>query len=385
MKAIKHHPEGCMSWRITWAILRKELLHIWRDGQTWVLVVFTPAILLVMFAYLFAFDVDRFDLYLWDQDNSPASRQYVRVLTSDGVIHLQRSLRNWDEIHTVLVRERPDAVMIIPPRFGDLLQSGQTPAVQVLVDGSNPTTASQVLADISARTAAYSQQIALQMMDSPPIAGGLFEVRDIAWYNRTLKSLFSMVPGLLAVVLIMPAFSAAQALAKEKELGTLETLLSTPVRRAELIIGKGLPYLFTGLIGVLLTAAVAVLWFRVPFRGNFVLFLLLGLDFLFASNFLGLMLANFTESQQAVMIAMFIIFFLPSFFLSGLIHPVETAGLGARIESAVLPATYFVAISRGIFLKGVGMEHLWKYALGLLALGAGALALAILSFKNRLA
>jgi ABC-2 type transport system permease protein len=189
----------------------------------------------------------------------------------------------------------------------------------------------------------------------------------------------------LAVVLIMPAFSAAQALAKEKELGTLETLLSTPVRRAELIIGKGLPYLFTGLIGVLLTAAVAVLWFRVPFRGNFVLFLLLGLDFLFASNFLGLMLANFTESQQAVMIAMFIIFFLPSFFLSGLINPVETAGLGARIESAVLPATYFVAISRGIFLKGVGMEHLWKYALGLLALGAGALALAILSFKNRLA
>ncbi|MGQ9666951.1 MAG: ABC transporter permease [Anaerolineae bacterium] len=373
-----------MSWRITWAILRKELLHIWRDGQTWVLVIFTPAILLVMFAYLFAFDVDRFDLYLWDQDNSPASRQYVQTLTSDGVIHLIRTMRSWDEINTVLVRERPDAAIVIPPRFGEILSSGQAPAVQVLVDGSDPTTASQVLADISARTAQYSRQIALQLRDIPP-AGGLFEVRDIAWYNRTLKSLFSMVPGLLAVVLIMPAFSAAQALAKEKELGTLETLLSTPVRRAELIIGKGLPYLLTGLIGVLLTAAVAVLWFRVPFRGNFVLFLLLGLDFLFASNFLGLMLANFTESQQAVMIAMFIIFFLPSFFLSGLIHPVETAGLGARLESAVLPATYFVAISRGIFLKGTGLSHLWKYALGLLALGASALALAILSFKNRLA
>lgn len=373
-----------MSRRITWAILRKELLHIWRDGQTWVLVVFTPAILLVMFAYLFAFDVDRFDLYLWDQDSSPASRQYIRALTSDGVVHLTRTLQNWDEINTVLVRERPDAVMIIPPRFGELLQGGQAPAVQMLVDGSDPTTAGQVLADISARTAAYSQQIVLQLLNSPT-AGGLFEVRDIAWYNRTLRSLFSMVPGLLAVVLIMPAFSAAQALAKEKELGTLETLLSTPVRRAELIIGKGLPYLFTGLIGVLLTAAVAVIWFRVPFRGSFALFLLLGLDFLFASNFLGLMLANFTDSQQAVMIAMFIIFFLPSFFLSGLIHPVETAGLGARIESAVLPATYFVAISRGLFLKGIGMEHLWEYALGLLALGAGALALAILSFKNRLA
>ena len=182
----------------------------------------------------------------------------------------------------------------------------------------------------------------------------------------------------------MPAFSAAQSIAKEKELGTLESLLATPIGRLEMVVGKGLPYIATGLIGVALSAAVAVLWFRVPFRGHFLLFLVLGLDFLFASNFIALMVSNIVQSQQAAMIAMFIMFFLPSFFLTGLFDPLESAGLGAQIEGALLPATYFVTISRGIFLKGVDLSHLWTPAVSLLALGVGGLTLAVATFKSRL-
>ncbi len=368
-----------ISWRTCWAILRKEALHIFRDGQTWILVVFTPALLLVTFAYLFSFDIDHFDVMALDQDQSPTSRALLRALTADGVLHLKESLSDRSEADRLLVRSEADAILVIPPGFERDLLAGQPAPIQIMLDGSDPNTAARALGEISARAAAHSQQVTLRP------AGALFAIEDKVWYNPALKSLVSMAPGLLAVVLIMPAFSAAQALAKERELGTLESLLSTPLGRVELIIGKGLPYMLSGLLGVLFTAGVAVLWFRVPFRGNFGLFLLLGLDFLFASNFLALLIANFLDSQQAAMIAMFIVFFLPSFFLSGLIDPLSSAGLGARIEGTLLPASYFVTISRGIFLKGNTLADLWKPALSLCAIGAAALSLAVISFKDRLA
>ena len=374
-----------MSWRTTWAVLRKELLHIFRDGQTWILVIFTPAILLVMFAYLFSFDVDDFSLCLLDQDGTASSREYVRSLASDGVIHVDRVLSRWDEIERAMVRNEGDAALVIPPAFERDLLAGRSTTVQVVVDGSDPATAGQVMGEISARSVSYSQGILLRSLPAGVDGAGLFDVRESVWYNPAMKSLISMVPGLLAVVLVMPAFSAAQTIAREKELGTLESLLATPIGRFELVVGKGLPYVVTGLIGVVLTAAVAVLWFRVPFRGHFGLFIVLGLDFMLASNFIALMVSNVVESQQAAMIAMFILFFLPSFFLTGLFDPLESAGLGARIEGALMPATYFVAISRGIFLKGVDLTHLWRPALSLLGLGLGGLVLAVVTFKNRLA
>jgi ABC-type Na+ efflux pump permease subunit len=373
-----------MSWRAMRAVLRKELLHIYRDGQTWVLVIFTPAILLVMFAYLFSFDAEDFSICLLDQDITASSRDYVQMLASDGILHVERVLSGWDEIEQIMLMGEADAVVVIPPAFERNLLSGAPAPVQVVVDGSDPATASQALAQISTRSASYSQAILLRSSPTSAATAGLFAVRDTIWYNPALRSLFSMVPGLLAVVLVMPAFSAAQSIAKEKELGTLESLLATPIGRFEMIIGKGLPYVVTGLIGVALTAAVAILWFRVPFRGHFLLFLVLGLDFLFASNFIALMVSNIVQSQQAAMIAMFILFFLPGFFLTGLFDPLESAGLGARIEGAMQPATYFITISRGIFLKGVDLSHLWKPAISLLGLGLGGLILAAATFKSRL-
>lgn len=372
-----------MSWRTMRAVLRKELLHIFRDGQTWVLVIFTPAILLVMFAYIFSFDVSDFSICLLDLDGTAGSREYVQALTSDGIVHVDGALSSWEEVDHVMIRGVADAALVIYPGFETAIRAGEKATAQVVVDGSDPAAASQVLGEISARSANYSAGIALRALGPGQSDGGLFDVRDSIWYNPALRSLISMVPGLLAVVLVMPAFSAAQTIAKEKELGTLESLLVTPVGRVELIVGKGLPYIVTGLIGVVLTAAVAVLWFRVPFRGNFALFLLLGLDFLIASNFIALVISNIVDSQQAAMIAMFILFFLPSFFLTGLFDPLETAGLGARIEGALMPATYFITISRGLFLKGIDLTHLWAPAVSLLALGAGGLVLAVATFRNR--
>jgi ABC-2 type transport system permease protein len=371
-----------LTWRITWAIARKEILHIFRDNQTWLLVVLSPAVLLIMFAYLFAFDVSHFTGALIDQDHSASSRQYIRALTSDKVVELSYAPQNVAALGDLMLRGAVDVGLVIPPGFERELLAQHDVRVQLILDGSDPNTATRALAEVSSRTSSYSAAVVLAARDS---AGGLLDVRSRIWYNPALKSLISMIPGLIAVVMIMPAFNAAQALAREKELGTLESLLSTPVRRLEIIVGKGIPYLLSGMGGVIMSAGVAVLWFRVPFRGSFALFLLLGLDFLFASCFMALALANFVESQQAAMIGMFILFFLPGFFLSGLIHPLASGGLAARIEGALLPGTYLVTISRSLFLKGVGLRYIWEPALGLAVLGLCALTLAVLTFRNRLA
>lgn len=363
------------------AILFKELLHIFRDGNTWWMVMCTPAILLVMFAYLFSLDVEQFSFGLFDQDNTSSSRQYLRLATSDDVVRIEHTLLGWAEVEELLRRDLVDGVLVIPPAFEADLIAGRQARVQVILDGTKPGTAGMALGEISARSAQFASGLRLHV--EPAVTS--LEIRERVWYNPSLKSLHSMVPGLIAVVLIMPAFSAAQALAREKELGTLEALLATPVRRLELVIGKGLPYIFTGLMGVFLTAGVAVVWFEVPFRGSFPLFLILGLDFLFAFTFLALLTANFVDSQQSAMLVMFILFFLPSFFMSGLIDPLESAGLAARIEGTLLPTSYFVTISRGIMLKGVGLEHLWGPALALAGLGLAGVTLATLTFRSKLA
>jgi ABC-type multidrug transport system permease subunit len=193
-----------------------------------------------------------------------------------------------------------------------------------------------------------------------------------------------MVPGLIAVVMCMPAFSIATALTREKELGTLEGLYATPVGATELLVGKLVAYLSCGLVSVLPVVAVATLWFGVPFEGNLVLFALLTADFLLGVLGLSLLLASLVSSQQAATVVLFLVLFVPSMFLSGLIDPVDRTSLIAQIQANFLPTTHFVTISRGIFLKGVGLLSVWPSALILAVMGTVYLALTIKLFKKRL-
>ncbi|NLE77307.1 MAG: ABC transporter permease, partial [Chloroflexi bacterium] len=182
----------------------------------------------------------------------------------------------------------------------------------------------------------------------------------------------------------MSGLGMSLAVTREKERGTLEALLSTPLRRTELLVGKLLPHLLVGLVSLVLAAMVAVFWFRVPFRGSFGLFLLLGADLLLASLALSLFISNFIGSQGAAIIANFLLFFIPSFFLTGLLDRINTHDLGALLRSVWLPGTHFVTISRGLFLKGVGLAALAQPALILLGMGLTALVLGMLSFRGRL-
>lgn len=374
-----------MSLSKTWSVIRKEVLHIVRDRRTLFLVTFTPALLLFLLAYVNSFDVENFRVALFDQDQTSLSRRYVAFLTSDGMVDVVAAVQSYGEGEDFLLASRVYAVLVIPPGFERRLQSGEAAQVEVLLDGTDPTSSLQTLGQVQARSAAFSQSLLVQARGGVTVARlPRLEERTRIWYNPALRVLYSMVPGLIAVVMAMPSLSISLAITREKEHGTLEALIASPLRKPELLVGKLLPYLVSGIVSLVLTAAVAIGWFRVPFRGHFGLFLLLGMDFLFGSLALSLFLSNFIGSQGAAMIANFLIFFIPSFFLTGLFEPIDVQDVGALVRSYALPATHFVTISRALFLKGAGLAEVAQAAAILLGMGSGFLTLAILSFRKRM-
>jgi ABC-2 type transport system permease protein len=376
-----------MSLHRTLAIMRKECLHIIRDPRTLFLVTLSPAFLLFTLTYVLTFDVQQVSYAVLDQDKSELSRRYVAGLVSEEKVFLAGYVSSYNEVDGWFFRRQTNAVVVIPPGFQADLGRRRAATIQVILDGTDPVIASSALARVRARTQGFIVQEGLGPL-SPSGAALVstlpLDVRLRIWYNPGERSLFSLVPGLLGVVLIMPTLSSAVALAREKETGTLEQLLTTPMGRAEFWFGKLIPYVISGLLSCVLAIMVATVWFKVPFRGNGLAFGLLVLDFLVATTGLSLLIASFVSSQQAAMIGNFLIFFLPSFFLSGLYQPVPKALSPSTLASYSLPTTYFVIIARGVLLKGVGLAELWLEALVLVVLGGVSLGLGIGLFRKKL-
>jgi ABC-2 type transport system permease protein len=369
-----------VSTRRTLAILRKEFRHILRDLRLLFLVTVSPAILLLTLSNIFAFDVQQVDIAVWNLDRSPVSRQYLAALTADGDFYVEAQAASYADIDRWLMSGRVDLGLVIPRRFGAELQTGHPVEVQAILDGTEPLAANQTAFALRQRTMAFAAQFSAE----PSRAGGGLDVRSEVWYNRSLESLLSMVPGLVAIVLCMPTLALALALTREKETGSFEALIATPVRGSEYLVGKLIAYVASGLASALLVWLVAVLYFRVPFRGSFPVYLLLAAIYLTASMGFSLIIANFVHTQQTAMFLVLVVFFIPSFFIAGLITPVETNTLGSRLVAYSLPATHFIAISRAVFLKGLGLTSLELKILPLLAMGAGGLLISLMLFRKRL-
>jgi len=369
------------------AIIRKECLHIIRDRRTLFLVTLSPAFLLFTLTYVLTFDVQQVSYAVLDQDRSELSRRYVAGLISEKHVSLAGYVSGYGEVDNWFFRRQASAVVVIPPGFQADLERRRSATVQVILDGADPVVANYALARVRARTQGFVIQEGLGPLSSTGVALASalpLDVRLRIWYNPGERSLFSLVPGLLGVVLVMPTLSSAVALAREKETGTLEQLLATPMGRAEFWFGKLIPYIVSGLLSCFLALMVATIWFQVPFRGNGLAFSLLVLDFLMATTGLSLLIASFVSSQQAAMIGNFLIFFLPSFFLSGLYQPVPKRISPSTLVSYSLPTTYFVTIARGVLLKGVGLAELWPEALALAVLAVVSLGLGIGLFRKKL-
>jgi ABC-2 type transport system permease protein len=376
------------------AILRKEVLHIVRDPRNLFLVTISPAFLLFLLAYVFSFDVGQLSLAALDLDRSTASRRYLASITSDQDLMVVENVDSHEEALPLLRSGAVDVVLVIPPGFSDLINTGtlsrgRTAQLQAIVDGTDPFIGSQALIALEARTEVYTLDTAGGSGVASDASPGPVTVRTIAWYNTGLESLLSMVPGLIAIVLIMPTMALALALTREKETGTLEGLIVTPVSGLEYLSGKLLAYVVAGLVSAVLALLVAVLWFEVPFRGSLLVYLLLAGIYLQACMGAAIVIANFVKSQQTAMFVVMLVFLVPSFFLAGLITPIvpvqlSLTSIGTLLTSYSLPTTHFVEIGRGVFLKGLGLTGLLRPTLILLGMGIGSVVLGLILFRKKI-
>lgn len=355
---------------------RKEFNHIVRDPGFLFLAVISPAFLLVLLGYVFSFDVEYSRLALYDRDQSQLSQQYVSFLGADGELDFVRQVGSYDEAYSLMERGAVAGLLVVPPGFGTDLSAGRVANVQLLTDGSDTSLASAVGNSISARTAAF----ALQQTGGFP---QVFEVEPRVWFNPTLRTQYSMVPGLVPIVLVLPSMAAALGATRERQTGTFETIVTTPVSGMEFLTGKLLAYVLTGLVGTLLALVVAVGLFDVPFRGSVFLYLLLTADYFLALMGMCLLISNFTSSQQTATVVILLMFFMPSFFQSGLFLPVDQSSFISVLSSGFQPATYFVTISRWIALRSAGPGLLWREALTLVGMGLVAISASIFLFKKK--
>jgi ABC-type multidrug transport system permease subunit len=362
------------------AVVRDEFRHITRDVRILFLVTVAPSFLLVTLSYVFSLDVERIDVAVRDIDRTPLSRALLADLSADGDILIVTHLQGEKEIEPLFASEIADLVLVIPHGFANAVLADDGAELQCIVDGADAITANQAIGLLQSRVNAWAADLYPQR---PTVTVGGFDASSRAWYNEGIKSLVSMVPGMIAVILCMPALALALALAREKETGSFEGLIATPVRGIEYLVGKLLAYEAGGMVSVALAWLVATLWFRVPFRGSLLSFALLSADYLIASMGVSLVVATFVRNQQTAMFLILMVFFVPSFFIAGLILPVSHEPL-PRAIAYVLPTTHFITICRGVFLKGLGLAGLWRPALVLLGMGLASQGISLALFKKKL-
>jgi ABC-2 type transport system permease protein len=368
-----------MNFRRLISMLLKEYRHILREPRTMWMVFLSPAFVLVALAALFGSGSGRVDLALWDHDRSAVSRRFADTLGSDAdfsIIHAT----SYEEIESLMVAHRVDAAVIIPPGFGSGVQGGDSIPVQVILDGVDTFSANQATGSLLAHAADFS----FQVMGGAGSAPAPVQVRPQPAYLAEATRRSSMIPGLIPIVFSLPAMAAALALARERETGSLESLVATPVRGLEYLLGKLIAYVSAGLVALLPVLVVATLFFGVPFNGNPLLLVLLTAVFLLASMAQAVFIGSRVGSQQTATVITLFVFFVPGFFLAGLIDPIDPTSPVGSSMSYLLPVTHFVVICRALFLKGASLAAMWRPVAALLALATGWMTLSVLTFKKRM-
>ncbi len=363
------------------AVARKEVLQLRRDTRSLVLAFLLPVLLLVLFGYAITWDVNDVPTAVLDQDRSSRSRELVDAFRASGYFTVTERLERPAEIDRLLDRSAVRLALVIPPDFAADLDAGRPAKLQALVDGSDANTATIVLGYTRGIVQAYSADI---VVDGIPVRPPI-DTRSRVWYNEELESKNMIVPGLVAVIMmIIAAMLTSLTIAREWERGTMEQLASTPVHRVEVVLGKLLPYLAIGMIDVAVVSAIGVLLFDVPFRGNAALLAVLSLAFLSGALGLGMFISAVARSQLLATQVAMVATFLPAFLLSGFMFAIEVMPPALRAVTYLVPARYFLVVTRGIFLKGVGVEVLRVQGLLMIAFLILGLALATRVFRKEL-
>lgn len=371
------------------SVMRKEFWHMLRDPWALATVTVGAALLIVLLAYTFSADIEHVPVAVLDGDRSPQSRAYLERFANDEFFDLKYWAPNHEEAREWVASGRARAAIIVPPGFAEAAQRGERVPVQIIVDGTEPNTAYQILGNAEALSASFSAELLERRLAGAGLAAGHeslpLEFRVRALYNPDLKEINGILPGLMAIVLAMPALSAALSLAREKEQGSLEGLMATPIRRYQLLAGKVVPYLVIGLLDIFFFTLIGTVTFSVPFRGRLADLVLFSSLFLLANLGIGLLVSSLVHTQMAALIIAGLIFTMPPINESGIFYPLYAMPPDARMQSLLWPATHYVIIARGIFLKGVGMQVLMPYGLFLLVYGLLLNGLAVWRLKKKLA
>ncbi len=368
------------------SLIRKEFIQIARDPRTLALVILMPIMQLLLLGYAATNDVRNVPMAVYDQDKGPAARELLDAFRAADYFSIQYFIQSEDEMRSLIETGTVKAVLVIPPDYS-AISAGGSAQVALVLDGSDPSSASTTLSAARLIAQTHATQIQtrrladlgqLSSFSSP------LELRTQVWYNPDLISAYFMVPGVIASILYaITSILTATTVVRERERGTIEQLIVTPIRSWELIVGKLVPYVFLAFLNTLEVLALGSLLFHVPIRGSLMLLVLLCGLFLLTGLGIGLVVSTFANNQQEAMLLVFMLY-LPSIFLSGFLFPLEAMPRVLQWVSYALPMRYFLVIIRSVLLKSVSLAALQNEVLALAAFAFVIMSLAVLRFRKRL-
>ncbi len=376
-----------MNLRRVSAITKKEFVQIIRDYRSLGLALVNPVILLCLFGFALSLDVTNVPMAIWNQDKSQVSTDFILNFKNSRYFKIVGYFDNYAQLQNYIDRRKAMMAMVIPKDFSKYIQSNQAAPVQLLVDGSDANTATLAMGYANGVVANYNAKFVADYVSKLGIKNlSPIDLRPRVLFNEDLKSRNYIVPGIIALIMMMIAAQLASiTVAREWERGTMEQLISTPIRRWELILGKFIPYFIIGFFDLLIAVAMARFVFLVPLRGNLILLLILSSIFLTGALAQGIYFSIVAKNQRLATQLAVLTTFLPTFILSGFVFPIYNMPKIIQLITFVVPARYFIAILRGIYLKGEGLNILWRPTLFLLGFAVMMIFFAYWRFKKKVA
>ncbi|MCF8349098.1 MAG: ABC transporter permease [Bacteroidales bacterium] len=364
-----------------WAFIKKEFYHIFRDYRSMVILFGMPVVMVLLFGFAITNDITNAKIGILDRSKDVVTREIIQKLISSGYFLPEVNLESNTRIESYFQQGSIKAVVVFEPDFAQKMNENKGATVQIILDASEPNTANILSNYISGIINTYMTQ----KMKDQMVAPVSIQVQSRMLYNPELKSVYMFVPGIITILLMLvSAMMTSLSIAREKEMGTMEALLVSPLNPFQIIIGKVIPYVFLSLINLIVILLMARFVFLMPFNGSLALLMAESLLFIIMSLALGILISTVSQSQQQAMLLSMFALMLPTILLSGFIFPIENMPLLLQLISHLMPSKWFIIIVKGIMLKGVGLAYFWKETLIIVAMTLFFIGLSVKKFKIRL-
>ncbi|MEA5093249.1 MAG: ABC transporter permease [Acidaminococcaceae bacterium] len=366
-------------------MIKKEFIQIFRNSKMRAIVLVMPLVQSMVFGYAVTTDVKQVDTAVYDQDKTPESRELIDQFARSGYFKVKVAIRSDREIDELIDQAKVSAIIRIPPDYSANLAAGTTAAVQIIVDGTDSNTAGVVLNYAGGIIRNDALEILQKRTGAPGLETIGVNLQTRAWFNENLASRNFYVPGVIAVIIMLVTLLlTSMSVVREKEMGTMEQIIVTPITSAEFIIGKTMPSVILGFVNMILVTLISVFWFNIPVRGSIATLFVANGFYLMTTIGIGLLISTISDTQQQAMMSTFF-FYLPAVLLSGFMFPIANMPEVVQAFTYLNPLRYFLIILRGIFLKGAGVTILWPQILALFVLGSLVLTLAVKRFHKNIA